>query len=98
MAALTHDPLRQKRAIWFLTVNLMSLAIAVGLFLAVLYGDSLSLVFEPLLLGIYEYKILVIAIAMSPLAASMLVGMAYAKRAMRRKKAAAAAAAQPVAS
>lgn len=90
MAALTQDPHRQRRALWFLTVNVMSVFIAVGVFYAVLHLDSLSLLFEPLLLGVYEYKVLVIAIAMSPLVASLLVGMAYAKRAIRRKKAEAA--------
>jgi len=69
----------------------MSVLIAVGIFVAVLYLDGLSRLFEPLLLGVYEYKIVVIAIAMSPLFASLLVGMAYAKRAIKRKKAEAAA-------
>jgi hypothetical protein len=55
--------------------------------LAVLHMDTLSVIFEPLLLGVFEYKVLVIAIALSPLVASLLVGMAYAQRAIRRKKA-----------
>ena len=91
MAALTSDPYRKRRALWFLTVNVMSLVIAVGVFMAVLHMDTLSVVFEPLLLGVFEYKVLVIAIALSPLVASLLVGMAYAQRAIRRKKAEAAA-------
>ena len=91
MAALTRDPYRQRRLLWFAAVNLMALAIAAGVFAGVLYVDSLSTVFEPLLLGVYEYKLLVIGIAMSPLLASLLVGMAYAKRAIRRRKAAEAA-------
>ena len=91
MTALTHDPHRQARTLWFVAVNVMSVVIAVGIFVAVLYLDGLSRLFEPLLLGVYEYKVVVIAIAMSPLFASLLVGMAYAKRAIRRKKAEAAA-------
>ena len=87
MAALTSDPHRKRRALWFLTVNVMSVVIAVGVFMAVLHMDTLSVVFEPLLLGVFEYKVLVIAIALSPLVASLLVGMAYAQRAIRRKKA-----------
>jgi ABC-type bacteriocin/lantibiotic exporter with double-glycine peptidase domain len=87
MAALTHDPHRQKRALWFLTVNVMAVVISVGVFVGVLHFDALSTVFEPLLLGVYEYKLVVIGIALSPLFASMLVGMAYAQRAIRRKKA-----------
>ena len=89
MAALTQDPFRRQRALWFLAVNVISLLIAVGLFLAVLHGDSMSSFMEPLMRGLYEYKVLVIAIAMSPLLASLLVGGAYAKRALRRKRAAA---------
>ena len=90
MTAMTRDPLRRERAIWFLCVNVMSFVIAVLIFAAVLYGDILSVVFEPLMRGIYAHKILVIAIAMSPLLASLLVGMAYAQRAIRRRKAEAA--------
>jgi hypothetical protein len=91
MAALTHDPHRRKRALWFLTVNVMALLLAVALFAGVLYGDGLSVIFEPLMLGIYKHKILVVAIATSPLFASLLVGGAYAQRALRRKRAQAAA-------
>lgn len=98
MAALTKDPHRQRRALWFLTVNIVSLLVAIGVFMAVLHLDSLSVVFEPLLRGVFEYKLLVVAIAMSPLAASLLVGGAYAQRAIRRKKAEAAEAAQPASS
>jgi hypothetical protein len=87
MAALTHDPFRRRRALWFLAVNLISLVIAVLVFAGVLYGDALSTVFEPLMRGLFEYKLAVILIAMSPLFASLLVGMAYAQRAIRRKKA-----------
>ena len=87
MAAITQDPHRQARTLWFIAVNVISLILAIGIFAAVLYFDGLSRLFEPLLLGVYEYKVVVIAIAMSPLFASLLVGMAYAKRAIRRKKA-----------
>ncbi len=87
MAAITKDPHRQKRALWFLTINIMSVVVAAAVFMGVLYFDSLSLVFEPLLHGLFEYKVVVVLIAMSPLAASLLVGMAYAQRAIRRKKA-----------
>lgn len=87
MTAVLQDPQRRERTLWFLTVNVMSLFIAVGLFLAILYGDGLSLIFEPFMLALYEYKSLVIAIALSPLFASLLVGMAYAKRAIKRKRA-----------
>ena len=86
MAAVHKDPFRGRRALWFLTVNVMSLVLTIAVFLAVLHFDWLSAVLEPLLLGVFEYKLLVIAIAMSPLIASLLVGMAYAKRAIRRKK------------
>jgi hypothetical protein len=98
MVALTQDPYRQKRALWFLAINVMALVIASSLFAGVLYGDALSVVFEPLMRGLYEYKAVVIFIAMSPLFASLLVGMAYAKRALRRKRAAAASAAAQAAS
>jgi uncharacterized membrane protein len=89
MAAIAQDPFRRRRALWFLLVNLIALVIAVLVFLGVLYGDALSSVFEPLMRGLYEYKLAVILIAMSPLFASLLVGMAYAQRAIRRKRAAA---------
>ena len=92
MTAIAHDPHRKARTIWFVAVNVISLVISIAVFAGVLYFDGLSRVFEPLLLGVYEYKIVVIAIAMSPLFASLLVGMAYAKRAINRKKAEAAAA------
>jgi len=92
VVALTQDPHRQARTIWFVTINIASVLIAAGVFYAILEFDGLSRVFEPLLLGVYEYKIVVIAIAISPLFASLLVGMAYARRAMRRKKREAAAA------
>jgi hypothetical protein len=90
MAALTEDPHRRARTLWFVWVNILSILIAAGIFYAILFFDGLSHVFEPMLMGVYEYKVVVIAIAMSPLFASLLVGMAYAKRAMRRKKAEAA--------
>jgi hypothetical protein len=87
MPALVHDPYRRKKALWFLAVNLIALLVASAVFLVVLYGDGLSAVFEPLMRWLFEYKLAVILIAMSPLFASLLVGMAYMQRAMRRKRA-----------
>jgi hypothetical protein len=51
-----------------------------------MYGDVLDILFGKLVSGLFEYKLLVVLIAMSPLLASLLVGMAYAQRAIRRKK------------
>lgn len=94
---MSNDPYRRQRIFWFITMNLMAMVVAGGLFAWVLYGDSMNAFFEPLMNGIFEYKLVVVLIAMSPLLASLLVGMAYAQRALRRKKAQAAmgAAARP---
>jgi hypothetical protein len=80
------DPYRRQRILWFIGMNTIALAIAGGLFAGFLYGDPLDVVFRRLTEGIFEYKLLVVVIAMSPLLASLLVGGAYAQRALRRKK------------
>lgn len=84
------DPFRKQRIFWFVGMNLIALAIAVLLFSAFLYGAPADVLVTKLLEGIFEYKLMVVLIAMSPLFASLLVGMAYAQRALRRKRAQAA--------
>ena len=68
-------------------MNLIAVVISVSVFLVILYGDGLSIIFEPFMLALYEHKSLVMAIALSPLFASLLVGMEHAKRTSRRKRA-----------
>lgn len=92
---MSNDPYRRQRIFWFISMNLMAMIVAGGLFAWILYGEGLNAFFEPLTNGIFEYKLVVVLIAMSPLAASLLVGMAYAKRALARKKREAAVAAEP---
>lgn len=81
------DPFRRQRIFWFLAMNLFAMVVAVAVFWGVLEGHDLNNVFQPLLDGIFEFKVVAVLIAMSPLLASLLVGMAYAQRALRRKKA-----------
>lgn len=88
---MSQDPHRKERILWFVGMNLVAVLIAGGSFAAFLYGDILDVAFRRLSEGIFEYKLLVVVIAMSPLLASLLVGMAYAQRALRRKRAQAAA-------
>jgi hypothetical protein len=68
-------------------MNAIAVIIAGALFFFVLHGEALDAIFTKLMLGIFEYKLLVVLIAMSPIFASLLVGMAYAQRALRRKRA-----------
>ena len=91
---MSADPYRRQRIFWFTAMNLMAMVVAGLLFYGMLFGDSLNAIFEPLMRGIFEFKLVVVLIAMSPLFASLLVGMAYAQRALRRKKRQAAQAAQ----
>lgn len=84
---MTADPFRKQRITWFLVMNAAAIFVAVGIFCFFMYGDAMDFFFRSLLLGVFEYKLLVVLIAMSPLLASLLVGMAYAKRALRRKQA-----------
>ena len=51
-------------------MKVVAIAGALGVFVAVLRFEGLSRVFEPIWQGVYAYKVVVIAIAMSPLAAS----------------------------
>ena len=81
-----QDPYRKERLLWFTAMNLIAIGIALGFFAIMLFGDSLNRVVEPFLAKLFEHKVLVVAIAMSPLFASLLVGMAYAQRAIRRKR------------
>jgi hypothetical protein len=83
---VSADPYRRQRILWFTAMNAIAILIAGGLFFFVLEGDVLDRVFHSLMLGIFEYKLVVVLIAMSPLFASLLVGMAYAQRALRRKR------------
>lgn len=83
---MSADPYRRQRIFWFTTMNLLAMVVAGVLFYGMLFGDSLNTIFEPLMRGIFEFKLVVVLIAMSPLFASLLVGMAYAQRALRRKK------------
>jgi hypothetical protein len=89
-AAPTVDPYRKQRIAWFIGMNLIAIAIAAALFYGFLYGAPFDVVVTNLLEGLFEYKLIVVLIAMSPLFASLLVGMAYAQRALRRKRAQAA--------
>jgi hypothetical protein len=83
---MSTDPYRKQRIFWFVTMNLLAMVVAALLFLGFMYGDVLDVVFGRLVSGLFEYKLVVVLIAMSPLFASLLVGMAYAQRALRRKK------------
>jgi hypothetical protein len=85
------DPFRKQRIFWFVGMNLIAIAIAALLFSLFLYGAPADGFVTKLIEGIFEYKLAVVLIAMSPLFASLLVGMAYAQRALRRKRAQAAA-------
>ena len=86
------DPHRKQRITWFVTMNLGAIIVAALVFWGILEGHSLNLLFQPLLDGIFEFKVVAVVIAMSPLFASLLVGMAYAQRALKRKRTEAAAA------
>lgn len=88
------DPFRKQRIFWFVGMNAIAFVIAIVLFYLFLYGGAADGAVTKLLEGIFEYKLVVVLIAMSPLFASLMVGGAYAQRALRRKKAEAAAAAR----
>src|SRR5688572_27564584 len=83
---MSADPYRKQRIFWFVAMNLIAMLIAGLLFVGFMYGDALDVVFGKLVSGLFEYKLAVVLIAMSPLLASLLVGMAYAQRALRRKR------------
>lgn len=87
---MSQDPFRKQRIVWFMTMNGIAVLIAAALFLGFLYGDGLDAAMQSLMDGVFSYKLVVVLIAMSPLLASLLVGMAYAQRALRRKRAQAA--------
>jgi hypothetical protein len=74
---------------YFLLLNAIAGVIAVSLFVAVFYADSL----DPYLQGTYDWLLAhpgaTSMMAFSPLACSLLVGYGYASRARKRKKAAA---------
>jgi uncharacterized membrane protein len=83
---MSADPYRKQRIFWFVTMNLIAMVVAIALFAGFMYGDVLDVVFGKLISGLFEYKLVVVLIAMSPLFASLLVGMAYTQRALKRKK------------
>jgi hypothetical protein len=83
---MSADPYRKQRIFWFVTMNLIAILVAALMFAGFMHGDVLDIVFGKLISGLFEYKLVVVLIAMSPLFASLLVGMAYAQRAIRRKK------------
>lgn len=85
-APMSADPYRKQRIFWFVTMNLIAMAVAGALFFGFMHGDILDVIFGNLISGLFEYKLVVVLIAMSPLFASLLVGMAYAQRALKRKK------------
>lgn len=68
-------------------MHAIAFVLASGLFIGFLYGHVLDSFLASLMLGIYEYKLAVVLIATSPLLASLLVGMAYSQRALRRRRA-----------
>jgi hypothetical protein len=82
----SQDPHRRQRIAWFIGMNAIAFVFAAVLFFGFLYGHAMDAAFRSLTAGLFEYKLVVILIAMSPLFASLLVGMAYAQRAIRRKK------------
>ncbi len=84
---MAKDPYAKQRIFWFVTMNLIAALFAAILFAGFLFGDVLDTIFGSLMAGIFEYKLMVVLIAMSPLFASLLVGAAYTQRALRRKKA-----------
>ncbi len=92
-AADTH-PRGALRWGYFLLLNAIAAAVAVTLFVGVLYADGL----DPYLQGSYEWLLahpgVTSVLAFSPLACSLLVGYGYASRARRRRLAAAKAAAE----
>lgn len=92
---MSPDPHRRQRILWFATMNVIAVVIAASIFFFVLRGDILDVMFRSAMLGIFEYKLVVVLVAMSPLFASLLVGMAYAQRALRRKRLQAAGATPP---
>jgi hypothetical protein len=77
---------------YFLVLNAISAALAVAIFIGVLYADGL----DPYMRGSYDWLLahpgVTSFLAFSPLAASLLVGWGYSQRARKRKAAAAAAA------
>src|SRR5438309_1086933 len=83
---MSADPYRRQRILWFSAMNGIAFLIAAALFVFVLKGDVMDSAFRSLTAGIFEYKLVVVLIAMSPLLASLLVGMAYAQRALKRKR------------
>jgi hypothetical protein len=83
---MSPDPYRKQRIFWFATMNALAVLTAALLFALFLFGHRLDFLFEKLVSGLFEYKLAIVLIAMSPLFASLLVGMAYAKRAIARKR------------
>jgi hypothetical protein len=73
---------------YFVLLNAIALAIAVGIFWALLSGDSL----DPYLRGTYDWLLghpgVTSTLAFSPLACVGLVGWGYSQRARKRKLAA----------
>ena len=95
-AAGTH-PRGVVRWGYFLVLNGIAGAIAVAMFVGLIYADGI----DPYLRGTYDWLLahpgVTSFIAFSPLASSLLVGWGYSQRARKRKAAAARAAALAIA-
>jgi hypothetical protein len=76
-----------KRWSSFLIGNLVALVLCVGIFLLFMYGDFLSGASEGLMKSLFDVPILVVLIASLPLLVTILIGVAYMKKAMRRRRA-----------
>jgi len=78
---------------YFVVLNAIAGVIAVGIFIAIFYGDGI----DPYMRSTYDWLLnhpgVTSFLAFSPLAASLLVGWGYSQRAKKRKAAAARAAA-----
>src|SRR5262249_43561186 len=77
---------------YFLVLNAIAGVIAVGIFIAIFFGDGI----DPYMRSSYDWLLnppgVTSFMAFSPLAASLLVGWGYSQRAKKRKAAAARAA------
>jgi membrane associated rhomboid family serine protease len=79
-----HD--RNRRIAWFVFWNLLSFAAMAGMFWAVRDLDVLQAPFEAAFRFFFTHEIVAVLAAISPFAASLLVGYGYAKRARQRKE------------
>jgi len=73
-------PSRGSRWAFFVALNLVAFVLAAAIFIGVLYADGLSPLFQRFYEWLRAHPVASCALAISPLACSLLVGYGYARR------------------